>query len=424
MLVDGGVAGILSVQNVDHENAFQESDIRLLETFAASMSIALENARLFSHAQHRAEQFRVLTEVSQHLTSILEINELLKELVILVQRTFHYYHIEIGLVEDDEVVFRMGAGELWETPGFQAKPSRLKVGTDGITGWVAGTGKSLIIPDVSREPRYVPVEGCRTKSELTVPIKIKDQVIGILDVESDRFNGFNATDLELMTLLANQAGIAIENARLYEEAKKMAALEERQRLSRELHDSVTQSLYGICLYAQAASGQIDLHEIDRARQYINDIQNNAQESLADMRLLIYELRPPILEKEGLVAAIQSRLTSVEDRAGLKSSLNSNLTGRLALDVEEGLYQIVREALNNIIKHAHAKNISVRFQENRETFSMQILDDGIGFVPANACRQGRLGIASMRERARLYGWQFEIMSSPGSGTCIKVEVNRE
>jgi signal transduction histidine kinase len=268
------------------------------------------------------------------------------------------------------------------------------------------------------------VEGCRTKSELTVPIKIKDQVIGILDVESDRFNGFNATDLELMTLLANQAGIAIENARLYEEAKKMAALEERQRLSRELHDSVTQSLYGICLYAQAASGQIDLHEIDRTRQYINDIQNTAQESLADMRLLIYELRPPILEKEGLVAAIQSRLTSVEDRAGLKSSLNSNLTGRLALDVEEGLYQIVREALNNIIKHAHAKNISVRFQENRETFSMQILDDGIGFVPANACRQGRLGIASMRERARLYGWQFEIMSSPGSGTCIKVEVNRE
>ncbi len=424
MLVDGQVTGILSVQNVDHENAFHESDVHLLETFAASMSIALENARLFSHAEHRAEQFRVLTEVSQHLTSILEINELLKQLVILVQRTFRYYHIEIGLVEGDEVVFHMGAGELWETPGFQAQPSRLKVGTDGITGWVAGTGKSLIIPDVSREPRYVPVEGCRTKSELTVPIKIKDQVIGVLDVESDRLNGFNATDLELMTLLANQAGIAIENARLYEEAKKMAALEERQRLSRELHDSVTQSLYGICLYAQAASGQIDLHEIDRARQYINDIQNTAQESLADMRLLIYELRSPILEKEGLVAAIQSRLTSVEDRAGIKSSLNSNLTGRLALDVEEGLYQIVREALNNIIKHAHAKNVSITIDENPVAISMEISDDGIGFAPATACRQGRLGIASMQERARLHGWQFKITSSPGSGTCIKVEVNRE
>jgi len=253
---------------------------------------------------------------------------------------------------------------------------------------------------------------------------VKDQVIGILDVESDQLNGFNETDLELMTLLANQAGIAIENAQLYEEAKKMAALEERQRLSHELHDSVTQSLYGICLYAQAASGQIDLHEIDRARQYINDIQNTAQESLADMRLLIYELRPPILEKEGLVAAIQSRLTSVEDRAGLKSSLNSNLASRLAFEVEAGLYQIVREALNNIIKHAHARNISIRIQEDPEAVSMEILDDGIGFLPETAIRQGRLGIASMQERARSRGWQFGITSSPGNGTCIKVEVKRE
>jgi signal transduction histidine kinase len=424
MLVGGQVMGILSVQNVDHENAFQESDVRLLETFAASMSIALENARLFSHAEHRAEQFRVLTEVSQHLTSILNINELLKQLVLLVQRTFHYYHFEIGLVDGDDVVFQMGAGELWETSGFQAKPSRLKVGRDGITGWVAGTGQKLVIPDVSREPRYIHVEGSRTKSELTVPIKIKDQVIGVLDVESDRLNGFNATDLELMTLLANQAGIAIENARLYEDAKKMAALEERQRLSWELHDSVTQSLYGICLYAQAASGQIDLREIDQARQYINDIQNTAQESLADMRLLIYELRPPILEKEGLVAAIQSRLTSVEDRSGLKSNLNSNLTGRLPVEMEAGLYQIVREALNNIIKHARAKNISIHIQETLEAISMEILDDGIGFTPTTAIRQGRLGIASMQERAWLHDWQFKITSSPGNGTCVKVEVNRE
>jgi len=423
MLVDGQVAGILSVQNVDQENAFLESDVRLLETLAASMSIALENARLFSHAEHRAEQFRVLTEVSQHLTSILEINELLKQLVILVQRTFCYYHIEIGLIEGDDVVFHLGAGELWETPNFQAKPARLKVGRDGVTGWVAGTGNIFNIPDVSREPRYIPVEGCRTKSELTVPIKIKDQVIGVLDVESDQLNGFNETDLELMTLLANQAGIAIENARLYEDAKKMAALEERQRLSRELHDSVTQSLYGICLYAQAASGKIDLREIEQARQYIDDIQNTAQESLADMRLLIYELRPPILEKEGLMAAIQNRLTSVEDRAGIKSSLSTNLTRRLPSETEEGLYQITREALTNVIKHAHAKNISIRVVENQETISMDILDDGIGFVLANAPR-GRLGIASMQERARSHGWQLTIKSSPGNGTCIKVEVNKQ
>jgi signal transduction histidine kinase len=424
MLVDGQVTGILSVQNVDHENAFRESDVRLLETFAASMSIALENARLFSHAEHRAEQFRVLTEVSQHLTSILDINELLEQLVQLVQRTFHYYHIEIGLIEGDEIVFHMGAGELRETSGLVGKPHRMKVGIEGVTGWVAANGVALVTPDVSKESRYVPLEGSRTKSELTVPIKVKDQVIGILDVESDQLNGFNATDLELMTLLASQAGIAIENARLYEDARKMAALEERQRLSRELHDSVTQSLYGICLYAQAAAGKIELQEIEQARQYIDDIQNTAQESLADMRLLIYELRPPILEKEGLMAAIHSRLISVEDRAGIRSSLNSSLTGRLPFEVEEGLYQIAREALNNIIKHAHAKNVSITIDENQDDISMEISDDGIGFVPATGRKQGCLGIANMQEHARLHGWQFKITSSPGNGTSIKVEVNRE
>jgi signal transduction histidine kinase len=422
MLVDGQVTGILSVQNVDHENAFSDSDVRLLETLASSMSIALENARLFSHARHRAEQFRVLTEVSQHLTSILDINELLKQLVTLVQRTFHYYHIEIGLIEGDEVVFHMGAGELWETPGFRAKPDRVKVGQEGITGWVAATGQPVIIPDVNKELRYIHVQGSRTKSELTVPIKVKDQVIGILDVESDRLNGFDETDLELMTLLANQAGIAIENARLYHDAKKMAALEERQRLSRELHDSVTQSLYGICLYAQAASGKIALDEIDRACQYINDINSTAQESLAEMRLLIYELRPPLLEKEGLVAAIHNRLMSVENRAGIKSSLNSSLTGRLPPDLEEGLYQIAREALNNIIKHAHARTITINIEQSSKSIFMEISDDGKGFNPETISRQGCLGLASMQERARSQGWKFEIESSPGNGTHLKVEVN--
>lgn len=423
MLVDGQVTGILSVQNLDQENAFDDSDVRLLQTFAAAMSIALENARLFSEAQHRAEQFRVLTEVSRHLTSILDINELLKQLVVLVQHTFHYYHIEIGLIEGNEIIFYTGAGELWETPGFQAKPYRLKVGIGGITGWVAATGKSFIAPDVSREPRYVPVEGCRTKSELTVPIWVKEQVIGILDVESDRLDDFNDTDLELITLLANQAGVAMENARLYKNAKRMAALEERQRLSRELHDSVTQSLYGISLYAQAAAGKMEAGDPDQTRQYLADIQNTAQESLADMRLLIYELRPPILDKEGLIPALQNRLISVENRAGIKSHLTSDLTDRLAPEIEEGLYQIAREALNNIIKHAQATHVAIGIHQTPAYLLMEISDNGIGFDPEAACHQGCLGLANMKDRARLYGWQFKIESTVGHGTNISVEVQQ-
>jgi signal transduction histidine kinase len=260
-----------------------------------------------------------------------------------------------------------------------------------------------------------------TRSELTVPITVKGQTIGVLDAQSEQLNGFDQTDVEMLQALANQAGIAIENVRLHEQAKHVAVLEERQRLARELHDSVTQSLYGLNLYAEAAMGQLAIGQLDQVREYLNDIQKTAQESLTDMRLLIYELRPPVLEQEGLVAALQNRLYFVENRAEIKSSLKSNLEKRLPLVVEEGLYRIAHEALNNTLKHAHAKNIVISILQDKRTVTMEISDNGIGFDPATACSEGCLGIVSMRERASANGWHFKVNSSPGMGTRVCVEV---
>jgi signal transduction histidine kinase len=238
----------------------------------------------------------------------------------------------------------------------------------------------------------------------------------------ERENAFDESDIHLLQTFAASMSIALENARLYEQARKLAVLEERQRLGRELHDSVTQSLYGISLYAQAAVGNLNTGEIAQAAQYLDDIQNTSQESLADMRLLIYELRPPVLDREGLISALRHRLISVEDRAGIKSSIQTNLVDRLSSDIEEGLYQIAREALNNIIKHARAKNVLIRVKRESETVSMEISDDGVGFDPELACREGCLGLTNMQERARSQGWKFYIESIPGNGTVIKVEIN--
>jgi len=545
-------------------------------------------------------RFRILTEVIQQITSILEINDLLTRIVRLIQQTFGYYHVGIGLVEEDEVVYRVGAGILWDDPGFQFKPTRLKVGLEGITGWVAQTGQATLVPDVTQDSRYVWMQGSLTRSELTVPITFKGRTIGVLDAQSELLDGFDQTDLELMQSLANQTGIAIENARLfaetqrllketeqraneltiinsvqqglaskldvqsiydlvgdtfrdifdaqvvmistydpqsnsvehryaiergervyspgthppggfrsqiirtrqpllvnsnvaeeaarlgqptlpgtgtpkswlgvpmlvgdqvigilsvqnvdhenafgksdirflqtfaasmsialenarlYEQAKNIAILEERQRLGRELHDSVTQSLYGLNLYAEAAAGHLALGQLDHVQQHLDDIQKTAQESLAEMRLLLYELRPPILEHEGLVAALQNRLYSVENRAGLKFNLKSNLERRLPLEVEEGLYRIAHEALNNTLKHSHAKNVTISIRQDQQTVTMEVSDNGIGFEPENASGEGRLGLVSMQERARLHGWQFALDSSPGKGTHIRVEVEQ-
>ena len=366
-------------------------------------------------------RFRILTEVSQQITSILEINDLLTRIVRLIQQTFDYYHVGIGLIEEDEVVYRVGAGTLWDDPEFQFKPAQLKVGSEGITGWVAHTGQVAFVPDVMQDPRYVWMQGSLTRSELTVPITVKGQTIGVLDAQSEQLNGFDQTDVEMLQALANQAGIAIENVRLHEQAKHVAVLEERQRLARDLHDSVTQSLYGVNLYAEAAAGHLALGQLDQARQHLDDIQKTAQESLNEIRLLIYELRPPILEQEGLVVALQNRLYSVESRAELKSNFESNLEERLPLVMEEGLYRIAQEALNNTLKHAHAKNIEVSILRDNGTLTMEISDDGEGFDPATACQEGCLGIFSMQERASVQDWDLSLESSPGAGTRIRVEV---
>jgi signal transduction histidine kinase len=366
-------------------------------------------------------RFRILTEVSQQITSILEIDDLLTRIVRLIQQTFGYYHVGIGLIEEDEVVYRVGAGVLWDDPDFQFKPGRLKVGSEGLTGWVAHTGQVAFVPDVKQDSRYVWMQGSLTRSELTVPITVKGKTIGVLDAQSEQLHGFDQTDMEMLQALANQAGIAIENVRLHEKAKHVAILEERQRLARDLHDSVTQSLYGVNLYAQAATGHLDLGQLDQVRQHLNDIQNTAQESLTEIRLLIYELRPPILEQEGLVAALQNRLYSVENRAELKSNLKSNLKERLPLSVEEGLYRIALESLNNTIKHAQAKKVEINILKDKGTVTLEISDDGKGFDPATACQEGCLGILSMRERASVQDWSFSLDSSPGAGTRILVEV---
>jgi len=415
VLVENQVTGILSVQNLDEENAFSGSDIRLLQTFAASMSIALENAHLFSNLERRAEQFRVLTEVSQHVISLTSVNELLNRVAHLVKETFGYLHVGIGLVKDDQVVSRAEVGAFEDV----YNESSIPLG-EGIWGRVAQEGTAILSSHVNGEEHHQYMHNLGIHSHLCVPLKIKDKVIGVMSAASDLTDAFDQSDKDILQTLANQVSIAIENARLYERARQLAVLEERQRLGRELHDSVTQSLYGISLYAQAATGNMNTGQMEQARQYLEDIQNTAQESLADMRLLIYELRPPILEKEGLISALQSRLTSVESRANIKYNIKSNLASRLPLEIEEGLFQIAREALNNTIKHACANKILLDIQKGSDKVSMEVSDDGIGFDPKTAHQQGRLGLVSMKERAQSHGWVLLIESSPGNGTKITVE----
>jgi signal transduction histidine kinase/DNA-binding response OmpR family regulator/HAMP domain-containing protein len=230
LMVGIRLVGAIGVADADPQRQFGPADLHMLKLFANQAAIAIENARLFEAEQRRADQFQVVSEVGRRMTSILPVDKLLWEIARLVRETLGYYLVGIGLIEGDEVVFKAGSGAVWEMPQFQ--PPRIKVRQEGITGWVAHHGEPLLVPDLSQESRYFGLpEASEMKSELAVPLKTKERVIGVLHAQSDRLNAFDESDLAVLQALAHQAAIAIENSRLYDHAQQ--EISERARAEEE-----------------------------------------------------------------------------------------------------------------------------------------------------------------------------------------------
>jgi signal transduction histidine kinase len=255
-----------------------------------------------------------------------------------------------------------------------------------------------------------------------VPLVVRGQITGILTIANAAPSVFGIRDTTLALGIARQAAVAIENARLLDRARQVAVLEERQRLSRELHDSVTQSLYGISLYAEAAGRALSAGETQPVATNLQEIRETTQEALGEMRLLLFELRPPVLQEYGLGAAVQARLQAVEARAGLITNFDSQYDERLSPECEQELYRVTQEALNNVLKHAHAAHVRVQLSSANGVASLEIADDGIGFDPSMRSAEG-FGLRGMRERVERLGGTLRIQSSPGDGTQVHAAVPR-
>ena len=421
---------IFGVFNVcyDEVRAFGEREKRLFTALAQRAALAVQNAQHFAREQRRAEQFRVIGEVGRGLASILEIDELLNEIVRLIQQTFGYDHVGLALIEGDEAVYRVGAGKLWDDPSFEFTPSRLKVGSEGITGWVAASGEPLLAPDVSQEPRYVWMRGCHTRSELTVPLKVAGKVIGVLDAQSDRLNAFDESDLTVMQSLANQAAISIENARLYAEAQQMAAAQERSRLARDLHDAVTQTLFSASLIAEALPGLWETNPAE-GRELLGELRQLTRGALAEMRTLLLELRPAALVEANLGDLLRLLAQSVSGRSGIPVAvtLEGCPVSELPEETHVAFYRIAQEALNNVVKHARAQQAEVKLRCSQEITSeaesvlrvvLTVSDDGRGFDPSEVSSD-HLGLDIIRERSQAIGAALRIASQPERGTTVEI-----
>jgi signal transduction histidine kinase len=252
-----------------------------------------------------------------------------------------------------------------------------------------------------------------------VPLRVQARIVGAMTCYTRAELSLSGSDLSLLTTIADQAAVAIENARLSEQAQEVAVLEERQRLARELHDSVSQALYGIALGARTARTLLD-RDPGRVAEPLEYVLAQAEAGLTEMRALIFELRPQALESEGLVAALRKQVEAIQVRHGVAAQVSLSAEPNVPFAVKEAMYRIAQEALHNTVKHARARSIELRLGGENGNITLEVRDDGKGFDTRGPF-PGHLGLRSMRERALRLGGSLTVVSAPGEGTCIQVIV---
>ena len=296
----------------------------------------------------------------------------------------------------------------------------------GVLGAMLETRSSYRTRDIHDHPRFRgwwPSGHPDMRSFLGVPIVAPAGVIGAFYLtEKVDAHDFGDEDEELIELLAAHAAIAITNARLYEQTRELSIVAERNRLALDLHDAVSQKLFGLVLTAEA-DGTLLEQDPSGAREQVMKLQALAQETLDELRALVFELRPPDLEKDGLDGALRKHVELL--RRLEPGQIELVLDGQMSADEsrDREIFRIAQEALQNALRHADADLIAVRLKAADGSLLLEIEDDGIGFDPeAPDARSGRLGLTSMDERARRIGGTLDVRSSPGAGTTVRLEAH--
>ena len=414
----------------------------LLIAIGRQIGVGIENAKLYASEQERrdeAERRRRVAEGLREILSVLNSGQSLQETLDLIAwqacqvigadgaalmrlnpddgiMSPQAYH---GLSEDFVANLRVRAGQV---ASGRALAQHSPVLVSDTTAFLEMLRQNDELP--SSMPTSVVESIVQVfRALLAVPVFIGDRPYGTLSLYYHESRPFSEEEIDLVQTMADQAALAIEAARLREQAKTSAAAEERNRLARELHDSVTQNLYSVTLYAEAAARLLAVGQTGQAADHLRNLRDTSQEALREMRLLIFELRPIDLQKMGLAGAIQARLQSVETRGGIHAELRQEgveFAPLLAASVQEELYHIAQEALNNTLKHSQAKHVSVSLTFGPHVTRLEVRDDGKGFAVEEAVEGGGLGLRGMRERVQRIRGCLNIESAPDQGATITIE----
>ena len=420
LLLKGVCIGALTADR-EEPHSFTTEDEELMLAFANQAAVAIDNARLFGEVQTHAEQLegrvrertRELEALYGITTATLEdpdLDSVLSRALQLTMQAFGCPAAAVHLALDDPAELRLaacldngayGLAELLDAPAALSLLNHL---TSDSAPWIADDPPADLF-------------GERVRAVAVAPLRAHGRRLGLLSLWSATPFTFADSSLPL-TAIADQLGAAVENIQLRQMMRQSAILEERERLARELHDAVTQTIFSAGLFAEAARESARSGDLPKVELHTQSIVQRVYQALGEMRLLLFELRTDTLARRGLAGALRDRLESVEERAHIATTLLVEGVAELPVTIEEAFYRVALEALNNALRHARAERVAVTLRADEGMLTLIVRDNGVGFRRREAARRGGMGLDSMEKRMQKLGGTLLITSRPNRGTRIE------
>jgi PAS domain S-box-containing protein len=375
----------------------------------------------------RTRELGALYDVTAVASASLDINHVMEESLSRIREVMMCEFGAIHLLDESKKVLNLAAwlGTLEEiVPEIEALP----LGR-GMARRVIGHDGPLVVPAIEMESSTFP-EAARVlmgHAYVGVPMRAKGKVVGVLSIIGPVGREFSPEEVSLLASITDQVAVAMENAQLYKRAENLAVAEERQRIAREIHDTLAQGFTGINIQLEAVESALELGQVELALERLCNARDLANESLAEARRSVWALRSQSLAEKALADAVRDSVRGLTAGTGLLVAVEAqDELPRIPIELQTDLLRVVQEAVMNVVKHAQAKHLTVKLRHEDNKIELDIKDDGRGFSIDRASIDpvdfSGFGLTAMEERMARHGGEFQIWSHPQRGTHIVATVN--
>lgn len=425
----GRPLGQIYLTDKEEDGEFTEDDQRLIEMLAAHAAAAIENAHLYRQVlsseeelTQRNEELELIHSLTTTASTTLELDELLEAMLDQAIRLFGAQAGEAFIYDSLEAVYRLAVHRGEAQEAFFSVNEFSK--GQGFIGLVAETGKPIWSSTLGEDVRFKrqPVVEAGFDSFVSVPMTSGGETVGVISLAFHGKREIDERAVGLLEAVGAGVGLAVENSRLSRQARRVAILEERERIGMDLHDGIIQSIYAVGLTLDSTKMMV-MEDSESAKTTLEKVTDQLNTIMSDIRSYILDLKPSRVKPGFFVESLEDLLRGVRADSLLESDLSADphLADKLRQDTANNLFLIVQEAVANSARHSKAKRLRINFSEVDEDIVLQVFDNGVGFGPDGVSRRLGHGLNNMEERAQQIGGSFDLVSTEGEGTKITIRI---